>query len=287
MVDLHTHSTASDGTFSPGDLAALAACSGISVIALTDHDTVAGLPAAAAAAAEKSIGFVPGVELSIDWPTGECHLLGLGIRDPGERLISVIAALAEDRLARNSLMIEKMRAAGFEVSLDDLEAIAGSRNIGRPHFAEWFVRSGAVRNTQAAFNRYLGQGRPFYVKRTGIPLDDAVSGIKSSGGVPVLAHPLSLYISWGRMEKVLPEFREQGVEGIEAWHPAAKESACRRLEYMARRFGMIVTAGSDFHGKLRDDRTLGRTAGKIKIADRFWTEELRPLLYPEDSSGAG
>jgi predicted metal-dependent phosphoesterase TrpH len=258
---------------------AFAASLGISVIALTDHDTVDGLPGALKAAADNSIQCVPGVELSINCPTGEFHLLGLGINPSGEGLSALLSVLAADRLNRNSLMIEKMQAAGFTVSLGDIEAIAGSRNIGRPHFAEWLVRNGTVRNRQKAFDKYLGQGRPIHVRRTGADLDEAINAIKASGGIPVLAHPLSLYISWGRLEKVIPELHERGIVGIEAWHPAVKENQCRRLEFMARQSGMFVTAGSDFHGKARDDRKLGRTAGGIKIADRFWTEELQPILY--------
>ena len=141
------------------------------------------------------------------------------------------------------------------------------------------MQIGKVRHRQEAFDRFLGKGRPYYVSHEGENLDVAVEAIRSSGGIPVLAHPLSLYVSWGKMDETIEKIRNHGVEGLEAWHPAARINEGFKLEELAHKLGMFVTAGSDFHGKgVRADRHLGKTSGDRKIEDRFWFEELAPHL---------
>jgi predicted metal-dependent phosphoesterase TrpH len=285
MIDLHSHSTASDGLLSPADSARYAASCGLSVWALTDHDTVSGLAEADAAANSAGVTFVPGIELNIEWPTGEFHLLGLGLKQCSQQLESVIARLQSDRTARNEQIVEKMNADGVPVTLKEIQDFFHTQLLGRPHFAEYLVFLKKVKRRQDAFDRYLAKGRPWYADRAGADLDEAVSAIVSSGGIPVLAHPLSLYVSWGKIEPVLAEIRTHGVEGLEAYHPGAREGEAVRLEAMAHRLGYFVTAGSDFHGEgVRADRHLGKTSGGKKIEDRFWTEELLPHLPSFDGT---
>ena len=172
-----------------------------------------------------------------------------------------------------------MKKDGIEVTLEELEAMFKTKQIGRPHFAAYLEKIGKIRHRQEAFDRFLGKGRPWYVAHSGENLEVAVEAIKSAGGVPVLAHPLSLYVSWGKMEETIVSIKEQGVEGLEAWHPGARVSEAMRLEELARKLGMFVTAGSDYHGKgVRADRHLGKTSGGKKIDDRFWFDELLPRL---------
>jgi predicted metal-dependent phosphoesterase TrpH len=291
MIDLHTHSNRSDGELSPLELASLAAKSGVTVWALTDHDTIEGLAEAQKAAAEAGINFVPGIELNIDWPTGEFHLLGLCLQSVSDQLLSIIAYLRNERDRRNRKIIQKIAVAGFDVSYNEMEAFlrdgAGSGRlaphsadgiIGRPHIAGYMVFKRIVKTRQEAFDKYLGKDRPFYDEIAGVKLETAVSAIRGSRGIAVTAHPLSLYTAWGKMEELFLFFKERGVEGVEAWHPAARAVECERLETLAKKTGLFVTAGSDYHGEsTRRDRQLGWAAG-APIDDRFWTSELEPAV---------
>ena len=281
MIDLHSHSSASDGICSPQKAAEYAIQKNLKVWALTDHDTVEGLSEAARTCAESEsrIIFVPGIEINVSWPTGEFHLLGLGLRKYSEELKDVVANLTESRRRRNQEIVERMNKDGIEVTLEEIESQFSESQIGRPHFAGYLMQIGKVRHRQEAFDRFLGKGRPYYVSHEGENLDVAVDAIRSSGGIPVLAHPLSLYVSWGKMDETIEKIRNHGVEGLEAWHPAARINEGFKLEELAHKLGMFVTAGSDFHGRgVRADRHLGKTSGDRKIEDRFWFEELAPHL---------
>ena len=279
MVDLHTHSNISDGILNPIDLISYAVEENLSAIALTDHDSTDGINAAAKQAEIKGIDFIPGVELTVSWPTGEFHLLGLGIKRVSARLTEITEILQKNRIERNRQIILKMQENGFDVSYEELEASVETKCIGRPHFAEYLVKKKLVKSRQDAFNKYIAKGRPYYVEKTGCNLDEAITAIVESGAVPVLAHPLSLYVSWGKMQNVLEELKERGIAGIEAFHPGARLNDCLRLEELGKKLGFCITAGSDYHGEaVRSDRHLGYTAGNRKIEDRFYYEELKPLI---------
>lgn len=290
MIDLHTHSSASDGLFSPSELVDYAQKKGISVLALTDHDTVAGLSDAEVHADKAGITFINGIELNIERARGEFHLLGYGIPScPLESqglstslLEAVIEKLQTGRIERNRAILQKMKDDGFPVSYGELlemntDTAVGC--IGRPHIAGYLMKKKLCRTRQQAFDKYLGSGRPYYMDRLSAPLSDAVAAIKAAGGIPVIAHPLSLYISWSKLDGTLREVAEAGVQGLEAWHSGVRVGEAERLEKLAREIGFFVTAGSDFHGeKIRADRRIGHTAGLLKIEDRFWTDELKPAL---------
>jgi predicted metal-dependent phosphoesterase TrpH len=279
MVDLHTHSSASDGSFSPGALIREAAEGGLCALALTDHDTVSGLEEARREAELRGIRFIPGIEIEIEGETaasppggrlpGEFHLLGLGISRPGPAFFTAIAGLGRRREERNREILDRMRELGVEADYEEVRALSGGHSVGRPHFARLLIRRGIVRTVEQAFKRYLGQGKPFYVPKAGLPFAQAVALIREAGGIPILAHPLSLYVSWGRLPGLLGDLRDQGLGGLEAWHPTAKPRACQRLEDLGRSLGLLITAGSDFHGETRPDRKLGQTAGGRKIEDAF------------------
>ncbi len=275
MIDLHTHSSASDGSLSPAELVFYAAEKGIRVLALTDHDTLSGVQEAQQAAQKVGIVFVPGIELNIAWPKGEFHLLGLSIDNPSPLLHSLIDFLQEERTRRNDTIIQKLEHFGIRTDRFELEAIFRTKSLGRPHIADYLILKKLVKTRQQAFDRYLAKGRPCYVDRSGADLSDAVRAIEQSGALSILAHPLSLYESWGKLPGVLEYLFDQGVAGIEAWHPGARIGECKRLEETGKKIGFFVTAGSDFHGeKIRPDRKIGKTAGLIPIDERFWTQEL-------------
>lgn len=279
MIDLHTHSNVSDGVYSPAELVLKATEKKIKVLALTDHDTVDGLREAKNACDKAGIIFVPGVELNIKWPTGEFHLLGLGLKKCSSQLQSILTELQKGRNERNLQIIKKMRDSGFDVTLEEIQSTNKTKCIGRPHFATYLVEKKIVKNRQMAFDKYLGKHCPWFVERFGADLDNAIDAIKESGGIPVMAHPLSIYVSWGKIHSVMEELKSRGIVGLEAYHPGARISECKRLEELAIELGFIVSAGSDYHGEsIRPDRKLGHTCGDFKIEDRFYFEQVLPAI---------
>ncbi|MDR0685097.1 MAG: PHP domain-containing protein [Spirochaetaceae bacterium] len=277
MIDLHTHSSASDGNFSPSELVRAAHAAGIHTIALTDHDTIDGIPEAGGEAVRLGINLIPGTEIDIDWKckaggrrhNREFHLLGLGLKSPSPGLTGLLAEIKMERIRRNIMMIGKMRESGVDADYRELCSMAGSGCIGRPHFAQYLIKLGMVKSIQAAFDHFLTKGKPFYIQKAGADFRRATTAIHESGGLAVLAHPTTLYVSWGRLPDILAALKGQGLDGIEAWHPVATERTCLRLEEIAGRLGLLVTAGSDFHGESRPGRRLGYTGGGKTIDDSF------------------
>jgi predicted metal-dependent phosphoesterase TrpH len=276
MIDLHTHSSASDGSLSPAELIAAAKGRGLSAIALTDHDTIGGLEEARKAAAAASIRFIPGIELEIAWNSvdseiqaihGEFHLLGLGVWRPSPAFLEAVAGLGRAREERNREILEKLQELGIEADYEEVRAFSGGDSVGRPHFAALLVSRGVVKSREQAFARYLGRGRSLFVPKAALEFRRAAALIKESGGIAVLAHPMSLYVAWGRLPDFIQELRDQGLDGLEAWHPTAKPRSCKRLENLGKSLGLFVTEGSDFHGTVRPDRKLGLSAADRKIDD--------------------
>jgi len=279
MIDLHVHTTASDGQYTPAQIIRKAADQKIKVIAITDHDTIDGIQEAREEGKKLGITVIPGIEINISFPTGEFHLLGLGLNEPSDSILNIIKTVSKNRSDRNKMIIEKMNNDGVPISIDELYEDFPNTVIGRPHFAAELVKHKIVKTRQQAFDQYLGRGRKWYFPRVCTNLDEAVLAIRESKGVPVIAHPMSLYLSWGKLPDMLKSFHERGVAGIEAFHPGARVTECNRLEEIGRKIGFIITAGSDFHGeKIRADRKLGHTCGKMKIDDKYYFEELLPLL---------
>jgi predicted metal-dependent phosphoesterase TrpH len=275
MIDLHTHSTASDGSLRPAELIRAAKERGLSAIALTDHDTINGLEEAGDEADRLGIRFIPGIEFEITWeegtstvsPPGEFHLLGLGITKPSPAFVETITALNQFRETRNREILDRLRELGLHADYDELRTLAGEGSIGRPHIAALLVKHGMVKDREQAFARYLGKGRPFYVPNEGLQFQKALTLIKESGGIAVLAHPMSLYVAWGRLPELIQELAVLRLDGLEAWHPMAKQRSCKRLEELAKSLHLCVTEGSDFHGEARPDRKLGLSGKDRKIDD--------------------
>ncbi len=279
MIDLHVHTTASDGQYTPSQIIQKASEKNIKVIAITDHDTTAGLKEALEEGKKLGVTVVPGIELNITFPTGEFHLLGHGLKEPSKSLTNIVENVIKNRNDRNLQIIEKMNADGVPLTIEEITNDYPDTVIGRPHFAAELVKLKVVKTRQQAFDQYLARGRKWYVPRICTNLDEAIVAIRDSGGVPVLAHPMSLYLSWGRLPDFLKDCYEKGIVGIEAFHPGARVTECLRLEELSRKLGFIITAGSDFHGeKIRADRKLGHTCGGKKIDDKYYFEELLKVL---------
>jgi len=285
MVDLHTHSNISDGELPPANLIDEAVKIGLRGIALTDHDTINGLESAKIAAQKhENFIFIPGIEININWkggkasgssneaapglgPGGEFHLLGLGIHSPTPAFISAIDGLFRRREKRNREILDRMHEISIEATWEELLSFSGGHAVGRPHFAALLIKHKVVKNVSQAFDRYLGVGKPLYVPKDGLAFDEAVALIRASGGIPVLAHPISLYVAWGRLPELIKTLKDMGLMGLEAWHPTAKRSACHRLELLGKSLGLYITEGSDYHGALRPDRKLGFSGKNRKISD--------------------
>jgi predicted metal-dependent phosphoesterase TrpH len=272
MIDLHTHSRASDGDLTPRELIRAAKERGLTAIALTDHDAIDGLEEAREEALRQGVEFIPGIEFDIVYEpvavSGEFHLLGLGLATIGPGFLEALAEIRRKREKRNLRILECIREdLGVNVDYEEVRALSGGGALGRPHFAALLVNRGIVKNREQAFSRYLGKGRPLYRAKERLGFDRALGIIREAGGIPVLAHPLSLYIAWGRLPDFIAGLADRGLAGIEAWHPTATVGACKRLEELGRSLGLYITAGSDFHGHSRPDRKLGITAGNRKIEE--------------------
>ncbi|MDR0596989.1 MAG: PHP domain-containing protein [Treponema sp.] len=281
MIDLHTHSRASDGDLSPAELIRSAKERGLTAIALTDHDTLDGLEEAREEAVRQGIEFIPGIEFDVDYEPvtvhGEFHLLGLGLAiiSPGFR--DALVEIRRKREERNLRLLERIgEELGVNIDYGEVRALSGGGALGRPHFATLLVNRGIVKNQEQAFSEYLGKGQPLYIAKEKFEFARALGIIREAGGIPVLAHPLSLHIAWGRLPDFVADLAAQGLAGIEAWHPSAKVRSCRRLEALGRSLGLYITAGSDFHGNSRPDRKLGITAGDSPIGEGF-LEAIPPL----------
>jgi 3',5'-nucleoside bisphosphate phosphatase len=267
MIDLHSHSTASDGACTPERLIELALGLGLTALALTDHDTLAGVERARAAAAGTSLRFITGVEVEIERETGEFHLLGLALEGNRSALDEALARVREARRQRNARMVEKMQAAGIPITMEELAAIAGGEVISRAHFARLLVRKKVVSSIDGVFKKLIGKGMPYYEPRACLSLTEATRLISGAGGVAVIAHPVSLGLHGPALRTFVLACRDQGVKGVEAWHPTQPLKECRRLERLAASLGMIVTGGSDFHGEHMPQRRLGFTADGREVPD--------------------
>jgi len=257
-IDLHTHSRASDGTDTPAELVRAAAHAGLDVIAITDHDTAAGWDEAGAAAAELGIELVLGMEISTRHRGRGVHLLAYGPDPTYPPLAAELDRVLDGRQARVPTMVARLRELGIDITEDDVRRAApGAAASGRPHVADALVTLGVVPDRTAAFDRYLGWGRPAHVDRYAAPLTDAIVAVAEAGGVTVVAHP------WGRGglgrpdEATFAELRDLGLSGIEVDHQDHDAAARDRLRAIARNLGLVVTGSSDYHGDGKRDHDLG------------------------------
>jgi predicted metal-dependent phosphoesterase TrpH len=254
IIDLHSHSLASDGQFSPAEVAVRASAAGCSAWALCDHDTVAGLEEAADAARRVNVRLVPGIELSAFLERREIHLLGHFVDPTSPSLRDFEDFLAARRRERMGLMVERLAALGIHVTAAAIEAHSGGKTIGRPHVARAIVGSGAVATVKEAFDRYLGEGQPAYVQRYRLEAVDAVALVRGAGGTVTIAHP-----GISRLEVAeVARLAAAGVVGIEVIHPDQNPSVREKYLRAADANGLVCTAGSDFHGPaISPDRHLG------------------------------
>lgn len=251
-VDLHSHSTASDGAFPPAEVVRRARAAGLAAIALTDHDTVAGVAEAHQAGAQHGIRVVAGVELSAVEDDVETHVLGLHLTRQLDALEARLIELREMRMRRATRIVERLNSVGVGVTLDAVLREAGGGAVGRPHVARALVAGGFVSDFRQAFDRYLGNGRVAYVAKEQLTMADAIAMIHAAGGLAVLAHPGPS----GTRER-LRALAAQGLDGVEVLHPSHAPEDMTRLDALADALGLVRSGGSDWHGAVDGFRTLG------------------------------
>ncbi len=269
VIDLHTHSTASDGTYSPSELIVHAKEVGLNAVALTDHDTFNGLEEALDAAKRAEIRCLPGIELEVSFVGGLFHLLGLNVTQwHTEKAREFTEMLSQLRIDRNLALIERLQKEGFDITLEEFEEQGIQKNLSMLHFALWFVQKGHAKNIKEVFATILAPGSACHVPKKRFELETLVETIVDLGGRPVLAHPLTLRRSFTKLPDELRAFKERGLQGIECWYSQYSGSDCRRLEKIAGEVGLFVTGGSDFHGGNRPSAKLGYAA-KREIEDEY------------------
>jgi predicted metal-dependent phosphoesterase TrpH len=254
-IDLHSHSRASDGQYAPAEVAERAAKAGVTVWSLSDHDTVAGLGPAAEAASQQGVRFVPGIELSAFLDRREIHLLG-HFFDPAHPAMKRFEDdLAVHRRERMHGIVEKLGALGIPIRVADIEKFSDGKTIGRPHVARAILETGVVTSVKEAFDRFLGEGRPAYVQRFRLELEDAVALVRGAGGTVTVAHPGVSRLERGELVRLAAG----GVAGVETHHPDHNPSVREKYLRIADELGLVPTAGSDFHGEaIAPDRHLGQ-----------------------------
>ena len=283
-VDLHLHTTVSDGALRPEELVRAASIAGIQVMAVTDHDSVDGIRDAERAASDLSIQVIPGIEVSASLDGDDVHVLGYFL-DPGDRVLrEALSRLQEGRVAQARSMVERLAELGWPLDWDRVMAIAQGGSIGRPHIARALIERGYVGSVDEAFSRFLRRGGPGYVEGQKLLPQEAVSLIKEAGGVPSLAHPIIVGASDYRLDldRLLPVMVEAGLDGIEAYYKGYTPEVTAFLFGLASRYRLVPTGGSDFHGGgVVADAELGAVEVPWETVERLRGRQRRPGCTPD------
>lgn len=264
-VDLHTHSTYSDGIFIPKELIAYAKEKGLSAIALTDHDTVAGVSEAIGYGAEYGIEVIPGIEVSTEYEDTEIHIVGLFIDVNNKELLSALDNFRLGRQNRNKEMVDKLNAIGVNINYNDVLANAGGGVITRAHIAQEIIKKGYALSNNEVFDRYIGKNKPAYVKRKVMPWQDTISLIVKSGGIAVLAHPLLYKLSDKRLEMIVSQLSAKGLGAIEAYYSTHSPRDVKYIKELALKNRLKLSGGSDFHGTNKPKLDLATGYGNLQV----------------------
>ncbi|RZB37729.1 MAG: 3',5'-nucleoside bisphosphate phosphatase [Desulfobacteraceae bacterium Eth-SRB2] len=282
-IDLHIHSTASDGTFSPLEILNLAQSINLGAISITDHDTVAGTKEALAIGIPPSINFLTGVEISAVPPPpfsfpGSFHILGYAINIDDFILNQTLAKLQEARKNRNPRIIKLLNRMGFELTLNEIRKDFGECQLGRPHIAKQMVKKGFVQSVAEAFDKYLAKGQPAYIDKYRVDCDRAIEVIRNAGGIPVLAHPVLLEIKKDDVfKKLISRLKEMGLKGIEVYYPEHTPDLIARYTEIANRHGLLITGGTDFHGSIKPEIKMGSGRGNFSVPYELYEKLISSL----------
>jgi hypothetical protein len=272
-LDLHLHTTHSDGSLTPAEVLRLAHKAQVNALAITDHDIVSGIPEAMGVGAELGIEVIPGVEISSRLGDSELHILGYCLHWEDPELNRRLAALRASRHSRNPQIIERLRSLGLDVTYEEVRALAGTDSVGRPHIARILMDKKYVTSAKEAFDRYLADGRPAYVARDLPEPADAIDWIRAAGGVAVLAHPTWAKVSGEGLNALLTRLKGEGLGGIEVHYSTHTKRQTTEYLDLAKRLNLLVTGGSDFHGITKPDIEVGTGRGDLKVPEKL----LEPL----------
>lgn len=268
QADLHLHSVYSDGTLSPEQLVVEARDAGLRAVALTDHDTVDGLSEMRAAAAESGLAWLSGLELTCDLDGRNVHILAYLFDEEDRRLRELLSATRAERESRGHAMVEKLATLGMSVSFDEVKRQAGRAPVGRPHVARALVAAGVVPSVDDVFRRYLFDDGPAFVSARTVSCAEGIALVKAAGGVTVLAHP-GLYWKTMSVERMIDTLAEQGLTGLEVWHPRHRPDDVKWLARVAEQRGLVPTGGSDYHGAPGGDVSPGSSGAGLDTIERL------------------
>jgi predicted metal-dependent phosphoesterase TrpH len=272
------HSTFSDGSFTPSELATKAKGFGLTAIALTDHDCTDGLDEFLKACARNSdqpkLTGIPGVEISADVKRGTMHILGYFIDHKNAKLEKTLVQIRNGREIRNEKILKNLNGLGFNLTWEDVAAFAGEDVVGRPHFAQAMISKGYVPSSEKAFELYLKKGKPGYADRFRLPPDASIGAILQAGGVPVLAHPFTLELDREALRNYVIELKDQGLHGIEVFYPEHSQPMVAEYLALAKELDMVATGGSDFHGLANPKIRMGIGFGPLNVPDEI-VEDLK------------
>ena len=265
-IDLHVHTLASDGSDAPAEVVRKAAALGLRAVAITDHDTFAGLPEALAAGARHGVEVVPGVELSTIYDGVEVHVLGYYMDTAHPQLRAMMARATAERNARNETMVQRLHAAGYPITMEALHAeFPGQTMLGRPHISEYLMRRGYVASVQDGMRNLLGRGKPFYVARYNIPLEESVRTLRTAGGLPVVAHLFKYRYTPEQRTAMVDAAAAAGAAGLEAMYTNYTPEQEQAVRAMAAERGLLCTGGTDYHGDRKPDIALGAGFGNLRV----------------------
>jgi hypothetical protein len=272
FIDLHVHSTASDGTLTPSEVVNEAIHQNLSTIALTDHDTVAGVRQAIETAANTSLNVIPGIELTCHALGKEIHMLGYFLNYEDELFLNRLEELRKNRASRNDRMLKAFQNDGFPITMEKLLHGNPDTVITRAHFARVLVEEGIVSSKNAAFDKYLGDGKKYYIPRSEIKPEDAISYIRDAGGIAVLAHPYEYKLSNTQLISLIEQLSNIGLAGIECYHSNNYVQQSTYLRELTRKYNLAATGGSDFHGSNKPDIQLGIGRGGLRVHESLLNE---------------
>lgn len=248
MIDLHTHTTESDGENSPEELIDLAISKGITALAITDHDTADGLQAASNYAKAKKIIFIPGVEFDTKVEKGQMHILGLFVNFQDEEFKQKLLKLKKERVDRNNRLIEELNKMGFEITFEELQEVGGGKIIGKPHFAKVFLKKGYIKTIDEMFDKYFNKQPLCNIKKTSLEPQEVIEIIRKANGIAVLAHPQKLKLTDNELFEKIAELKSYGLDGLECYHSGQTLQEMQRFKEIAKQLNLLITKGSDYHG---------------------------------------
>lgn len=278
MIDLHAHTRESDGEKTPEELIDLAISKGIEALAITDHDTADGIEAAIKYARDKKIMFIPGIELDAKVSKGQMHILGLGINPNQEEFKQKLESIKQEREYRNIKFIEEFNKMGFQITLEELQEVSSGKVIGKPHFAKVFLKKGYIQTKAEMFDKYFNQEPLCKIKKSTLSPEEIIRLIKKANGIAILAHPQSLKLTDDEFVEKIAELKSYGLDGLECYHSSHTPEQMKRFKEIAKKFNLIITKGSDYHGPVTKPEVQLGTGISNNIVSQDDKEILENLL---------